>query len=176
MSNFTMRRILFVAKLMAWVVVAVKGASAQVASLRTVVSNGGGVMKGSRLLVQGTTGQRVIGSLPTARKGFWYGISSPLALAPGSVLGPTLSSSPLGIAPNPASRFTSVTIDLDKPSEVVIRVTDLQGRILRVIDAGMREHGRITIPIDVALLPDGSYLISVTTGDRRLMGRIVVMK
>lgn len=176
MSHITIRRILFVAKVLAWIIVAARAASAQMTGIRSVIAGGGGVLRNATSRLHIIVGQGMIGGVVTPLQGFWH-TASPLGPAPGSSVGPVArGAGGMTIAPNPASHFTSVSITLETRSEILVHITDMQGRTLRFLDAGMRDKGRISIPVDVSPLPNGTYLVGVLAGESRMMERIVVSR
>ncbi len=68
----------------------------------------------------------------------------------------------IAIAPNPASNFTYLTLTAQNVTEnVVIRLIDIQGRILRTIFEGTLKEGKNTIPISLVGLPTQPIFVNV---------------
>ncbi len=176
MSNSRIRRILFVAKLIAWLIVAAKAASAQVTGIRSVVAGGGGVLRNASTQAHATIGQGMIGGITTPLQGFWYTASVFTPVRSSGVEPLAQGAGDLSVAPNPAVQFASVSFTLSNRSEIRVQVCDMQGRTLRIMDIGPRDGGRISIPIDVGSLPSGTYMVRVSAGKSRMIDRLVVSR
>lgn len=78
----------------------------------------------------------------------------------------------LTVSPNPASSYIKVTYELQTVSSSVVKLMDLQGRI---IESKYFDKGEfIDEKIDVSQLSKGSYLISFSTGDFSTQRKFVV--
>lgn len=66
--------------------------------------------------------------------------------------------------PNPFSRQTTFTYELDRQAEVVLEVFDLLGRRVDTIENGIRAAGRHEIRFEAKDLPSGIYFIRLQVG------------
>ena len=65
--------------------------------------------------------------------------------------------------PNPSSEDINIGFTLSFPSLVVIKVMDLQGKLLQYIDKGMVSSGENHELLDVSNLQNGNYIVLVQT-------------
>lgn len=65
--------------------------------------------------------------------------------------------------PNPFSNRTTVTIELERASDITLEVFDLTGRRVKVLDSGMRTAGLHEVEFVAGDLPDGLYVIRLMT-------------
>ena len=66
-----------------------------------------------------------------------------------------------GIFPNPASTLVNVMIDAPQKDNVTLLITDMAGRTVRQQQASV-DVGSNTIPVDIAKLAGGTYLVKLT--------------
>lgn len=78
------------------------------------------------------------------------------------------------IGPNPFSGFTTLTFELDRPSEITIQMHDLSGRESRqLITAHPFQAGIHQLTIDGSRLLDGVYLLRIENGHASLTEKLV---
>jgi hypothetical protein len=65
-----------------------------------------------------------------------------------------------GLFPNPASTVVNVLIDAPGRDNVTLVITDMSGKTVKQQSAGV-ETGSNTVPMDIAKLAAGSYLVKV---------------
>ena len=70
------------------------------------------------------------------------------------------------VYPNPAQERSTLSLELTEASDVMVRVLDLQGR--EVIAGPMERYlpGKLQLPLDVANLASGNYLLQAIINDR----------
>jgi hypothetical protein len=66
-----------------------------------------------------------------------------------------------GLYPNPASTLVNVMIDAPQRDNVTLLITDMGGKTVRQQQANV-DVGSNTIPVDIAKLAGGTYLIKLT--------------
>lgn len=80
----------------------------------------------------------------------------------------------LTIFPNPTVDYATLTVQTPvKASKQIIRLVDLQGKIVSQIYDGPAKRGERSFSIDVANQPSGVYLIVVITDDKKETVRLV---
>ncbi|MCG9909694.1 MAG: T9SS type A sorting domain-containing protein [Flavobacteriales bacterium] len=81
-----------------------------------------------------------------------------------------------GIAPNPSVDYTLLGYQTKENGNVVIRITDLSGKVVMVINEGNREAGIYTRNINVTELSAGTYVYEVSCNNKSVKGRMIVSK
>jgi hypothetical protein len=83
------------------------------------------------------------------------------------------------IVPSPAHAEAHVAYSLDRDTNVRLSVCDVQGRVLSVLDQGVRTAGRheVTWPvrIDGHPAPPGVYFVTLEASGQRRVGRLVAL-
>ncbi len=87
-----------------------------------------------------------------------------------------LNMSSLNVYPNPVNTFTNVSFELKDKSSVLLRVFDLNGRIVKVSDLREKPAGKHKITVDCNTLPNGTYIVQLTTGKQSISSKIIVAK
>jgi hypothetical protein len=80
------------------------------------------------------------------------------------------------IHPNPAHTDAAITLTLDRPEEVELRVIDMRGEIVRYISLGRLEAGKRELTIAVDGLSSGIYAVVVHMGGESFMRRLLLMR
>ncbi len=75
--------------------------------------------------------------------------------------------------PNPFRQHTTVVYTMQQPDPVSLSLYDLQGRLVKSIDEGVRHAGTHEILIDASDLPAGTYLYELQTPTTRKTGSVV---
>jgi len=76
--------------------------------------------------------------------------------------------------PNPADQQTQITYELVSPSNVELKITDIQGRLVKTIYEGKRAPGKHNIRVETNDLKPGMYLYTLTTGNYTETKRMIV--
>jgi hypothetical protein len=84
----------------------------------------------------------------------------------------------LGAYPNPFSLRTEVTFDLERTGSVRLEVVDVQGRLVRVLEAGVRDAGRHAViwngrDSSGRRVASGVYFYRLETGNQRLTKKLL---
>ncbi|MCB0792586.1 MAG: T9SS type A sorting domain-containing protein [Flavobacteriales bacterium] len=90
------------------------------------------------------------------------GIADPGAIEPGTAM----------IVPNPSRSQADLVLNLHAPGDVVVDVVDVAGRIVRQVQAGHIQAGSVRVPLPVADLTPGSYIVHVACGGRPITLRL----
>ncbi|MEO0340482.1 MAG: PKD domain-containing protein, partial [Bacteroidota bacterium] len=77
----------------------------------------------------------------------------------------------LQLFPNPAQDLIHLQMDLPQQDQVNLQVVDLFGKVILNQDLGQLQSG--IIPVDIAALPTGTYLVNVRVGNTRVGKRFV---
>jgi len=73
----------------------------------------------------------------------------------------------MNVFPNPAVDFVSVEYTLNKTAEVVVEITDINGKEILHENRGVQIAGQHAFDQDVTNLPAGTYTISINTNNNR---------
>ena len=76
--------------------------------------------------------------------------------------------------PNPVVDQTEIRFEIENNADVKLFVTDINGRIVRVIEAGQLEAGLHSVSLDLSDLSSGTYFYSIQAGKNRLSKRMQV--
>jgi hypothetical protein len=106
------------------------------------------------------------------------GIGLVLATPPAAPRAPALR---LVVAPNPAREHVSLRIETDRSGWQRLRVTDLQGRLVRRLDDGSFGAGMRTVSWDGrddtgAAVPPGRYIVTLSVPGRTLQTQFTVLR
>jgi hypothetical protein len=73
----------------------------------------------------------------------------------------------VGLYPNPVNENTNLYFSLEKPSQIVISITDLLGRNVKTIATKEYHAGFNTVPLDISgmKLVKGIYFVRVSSGN-----------
>jgi PKD repeat protein len=78
----------------------------------------------------------------------------------------------IGLYPNPASERIHVQIMLDAPADITFIIYDIAGKLLLQEERSL-DIGQQSIPLNVADLPAGTYLIEVTDGENQIQEQFI---
>lgn len=81
---------------------------------------------------------------------------------------------PVNVFPNPVKELLTVSINLKKPSDVSVELTNLFGRQVLSRKERMMASGLHQFSLDVASLPPGVYFISVVSNELGVTMKVVV--
>jgi hypothetical protein len=144
---------------------AASGTSAQVMMESAVISNGGGHVTGSTMMLDYTIGQPVVGRASngtmTGDFGFW---------TPSVVSGPssvdfefsTGAVSAARVAPNPARDRAKLDLVLAQRGQVDVVLYDANGRAVATLYSGERSAGAFEVPMDLTGIASGTYYVAIS--------------
>jgi subtilisin family serine protease len=78
--------------------------------------------------------------------------------------------------PNPFNPSTAIRYQLPTRSQVILRVYDMLGREISLIDDGMKEAGTYTISFDASHLASGLYLYRIIAGNNISTKKMILLK
>lgn len=90
--------------------------------------------------------------------------------------GPVLLAPALTVSPNPASSSARISLTLDAPDVVSVRVVDVLGRIVAVLANGPLAAGPHALMLDASALPSGVYAVVAVVGAERQVMRMTVVR
>jgi hypothetical protein len=76
--------------------------------------------------------------------------------------------------PNPFSEFTTVQFYLEKSSEVSIEVTDITGRAIKTINAGVLSSGQNKVVVSRENMVPGVYMLKLSAGLQHGVKKILI--
>jgi hypothetical protein len=82
---------------------------------------------------------------------------------PTSIRNVSLSKTTLNVFPNPANEKISLSYKFTTSTEAYVKITDIAGRIVKVIELGKQNTGQKIFDINIAQLNNGMYFIELTT-------------
>jgi len=88
----------------------------------------------------------------------------------------SLESSTVSVCPNPFNESTTISIELADPGRVRLDIYDLSGRLLEILQEGLLEAGSYAALLNGNELPDGIYLIRLTTETDTCTERCVLIR
>lgn len=74
--------------------------------------------------------------------------------------------------PNPASSYTNIEYKLHKTTKVIIKVYDLNGRVVKNLDLGTR-NGMLKERIDINDLSTGTYIMQMEAGSQIAINKFI---
>src|SRR5690606_27173226 len=108
--------------------------------------------------------------------GLGSGVVAVLGMDVNVVMTPTeelLSDSEVQIYPNPTSDYIRIDMDLQRPQQVNVYLTDVSGKMLKMTDRSNFVNG--TIEVDVQSVPAGTYFLNITSPDGMKTEKISVV-
>ena len=76
--------------------------------------------------------------------------------------------------PNPFQNKTTIKYYLESESEVTLKVLDLLGRELFLLDKGYKESGEHEVEFENKNLPDGFYIYSLQIGSKTFVKKMII--
>jgi hypothetical protein len=89
--------------------------------------------------------------------------------------GVNVQSNDLRIYPNPAQEYTSISLNIEKASEVNMEVIDYTGKRIQTILNKHLTEGSFTTNLDVSNLAAGIYYIRITTGSTSVISKKIMV-
>jgi len=87
----------------------------------------------------------------------------------------TVKPTNVNIYPNPATNQTAVYFNVGEKSNAEVIVFDIQGRLVKKLDFSNIE-GEQKVNIDCNNLKNGTYYVQILVGDKKMIGKFVVVK
>lgn len=95
-------------------------------------------------------------------------------LAESSLLNPGKE---LSVYPNPSSGEFTIAYDLLKRADVTIAIYSMNGAVVKsVTDTKGQYEGRYRLPVNLNELPNGIYIVSLISGDKQSVERLVIAR
>lgn len=88
--------------------------------------------------------------------------------------GNTGEKSTLRLFPNPAHEKVTVSFETISSDAVVLKIYDLQGKVVKSIDMGARPEGRHDVIVNCTNLKSGTYIVDLTMGHRRSSSKLII--
>lgn len=82
----------------------------------------------------------------------------------------------LDVFPNPASGLITISFSLNKTSPVLIRLTDVSGRVVREIINGAYSPGSYQIPFNSSEVSEGIYMVQVLSNESNSTVKLLVSR
>ena len=79
------------------------------------------------------------------------------------------------VYPNPMSADGKVMLELNKQSDVTLRIIDMPGRVLKEVSYKNAKQGKNEYNLDIANLSNGSYLVVASMASGELITRTLVV-
>lgn len=98
---------------------------------------------------------------------------------PDGVIPPTKETVPVGTIkcyPNPASDNITVAYTLDVPQSVIIRLLDILGNTIQVVEKGIQDGGEYTTILPLVSYAHGTYIVVVETPTRRMQSLFSIIR
>jgi hypothetical protein len=86
---------------------------------------------------------------------------------------PSLFRSRLLVYPNPVESHATAVINLSTPGRGVVRVYDLQGRVVATLESGMLQAGRNEMRLQLDHLRPGTYVVQMVVGNESTSAKII---
>lgn len=84
-----------------------------------------------------------------------------------------LSDQEVRIFPNPSTDYVQIQLDLERPQNVDVYLTDVSGRILKMSNHSKMYSG--ILKVDVSSVPAGTYFLNITSEEGRISRKISVV-
>lgn len=78
--------------------------------------------------------------------------------------------------PNPASALTKITFNINKSSDVELKVFAIDGNTVSKLASGNYQAGEYEVPFDVASLKSGAYFYRLTVNGEAITRQLIVTK
>lgn len=99
-----------------------------------------------------------------------------ISIVPNSINEVVVGVNNLDIYPNPSSDVTTASFNLTEQSDVTVEVVDLLGKTVKTIARKNMTAGECRVPMNVAELAAGVYMIKVSTEKGSITQRLSVVK
>ncbi len=82
----------------------------------------------------------------------------------------------INVFPNPVSNAGKVSLSLDKPADVTVRILDVTGKLISEQIFKNGQAGENTFDFSADNLPSGTYLLAATVANTRTQARLFVVR
>lgn len=80
------------------------------------------------------------------------------------------------IFPNPVSYYAQIEYDIASVSDITLKICDMNGRTIEVLEKGLREPGRYIADLDASDYDQGVYICVLSSGKTSSSRKIVIIK
>ncbi len=84
---------------------------------------------------------------------------------------------PLGLKvnlyPNPTDGISNLIYDISESTEVLISISDMTGKLIKIIDQGQKSKGTYSNQLDLSHLQTGIYFLTLKVGKKKYSEKIV---
>jgi|GEM_PF-3262682 len=147
---------------------------------RNAAGAGGDMAVNDRLVLRNTVGQPVISDATVSRtllqQGFWFRMSRGIMFANHSATAVAGLSLAMTAQPNPFSESTELVVSIPTPGPVMTLLYDAKGVAVRTFADWIYQPGTVTIPVDGAHLPSGTYLVVLMAGGQHVTTTLRLVK
>lgn len=77
----------------------------------------------------------------------------------------------VAIVPNPAKDFATISFEASNVQNTTIRLLDVSGTAIVMMDLGMTQNGSIELPVDK--LASGIYMIELASGENKVTQKLI---
>ena len=78
--------------------------------------------------------------------------------------------------PNPVSNTGKVSLVLDKPADVTVRIMDITGKLMSEQVYRNGQAGENTFDFSAENLPSGTYMLAATVANTRTQARLFIVR
>lgn len=80
----------------------------------------------------------------------------------------------ISVYPNPAHGSTNVSLKLEKSSDIMLNIYDLQGKLVKTLNLKDQGAGNHNYPINISDLGQGNYFLNAVTGEGKSVLKFIV--
>jgi len=80
----------------------------------------------------------------------------------------------IGLYPNPAEGFTTLSFEAQVDGEITITIIDLNGKVVRNVGTKNFEAGKNTYSLDIQGLATGIYVVNMNAGGSQFTQKLIV--
>ncbi|MDA3911766.1 MAG: T9SS type A sorting domain-containing protein [Bacteroidales bacterium] len=80
------------------------------------------------------------------------------------------------LMPNPTSGMTHVEFSLTERTDVKMEIVDMTGRVIETVYQQESPEGNYRVAFDVANLPNGLFIVKLTTGETTYIEQLIITK
>ncbi|MEI6816745.1 MAG: T9SS type A sorting domain-containing protein [Bacteroidota bacterium] len=88
----------------------------------------------------------------------------------------TASKLQVSVYPNPANDITNVSYSISSNANVTMEIYNISGQKVITQNLGIQTVGNHTVPVSVATLPSGTYIMNLTIGDTKSATRFIIQR
>lgn len=80
---------------------------------------------------------------------------------------------PVNIFPNPTNGITNLIFNISETDNIVLSLSDINGRLIKIINQGQKSKGTYSYQIDLSQYQSGIYFLSLKTTKRKYTQKIL---